>query len=708
MRAAARTTAVLSIVAIALGGLAVGPAAAGTGTLELLATNWWGASFSADGSRVAYISDVDGQARVRDFASGAVTLVSSVDGVTGVSGFHQTRNVDISRNGRYVTFATHAQNLDPRDTDFVEDVYLKDLVTGDLVLVSTTGAGGKGNLASFGPAAVSDTGVVVFASEAGNFDPVRPLPADCFPGESFCMEAEVYTKDTVNGALTLVSLGTRGDFQSAVSATIFADISADGTTVALGTADTMTDDDDDLYAPDIFVIDVATGAVVLASNEGPALPNGFWFPSLSGDGTRVAFQGMVTGTDPVIDQVFLRDLTEAAQVLVSRSADGEPANGIAQDGRISADGQTLAFSSRATNLHPDDANLHDDVYLADLTTGSLRLVSETDDGTQGTYSGSQPALAVDGGTAVIFSTFLRNFDPSVTTFDYGWYLKRLAAPAPADGNADGVVDALQPAGTSAAAFVDVATTPVTSGSVVDTGGLSVSISDAPDTADGVLVTVGPAVAGSTRATLSVCGVTLRLTAGTSVVLTCGSVIVETLTGSVQAEVDGGLITVTVPAGTSARISDTAAGAEVSSVAGTGVTVAVHGSTVPIAPGSPASSFASWTVSALKAPVDARPVLNVAKAGRAIPLKWHVSDASGAPVTTLASTTVSVRHLDCGLGTTTDEIEQTFAGGSGLQNLGNGDYQLNWKTGSAWAGSCKAMALDLGGGIVVSADFRFTR
>ena len=86
----------------------------------------------------------------------------------------------------------------------------------------------------------------------------------------------------------------------------------------------------------------------------------------------------------------------------------------------------------------------------------------------------------------------------------------------------------------------------------------------------------------------------------------------------------------------------------------------------------------------------------------------MSDATGAPVTNLTTATVTVQNLACGLSTTTDAIEQTFAGGSGLQNLGNGDYQLNWKTSTAWASSCKTMRLDLGGGVVVRADFMFVR
>ena len=39
-----------------------------------------------------------------------------------------------------------------------------------------------------------------------------------------------------------------------------------------------------------------------------------------------------------------------------------------------------------------------------------------------------------------------------------------------------------------------------------------------------------------------------------------------------------------------------------------------------------------------APVDNQPVLNTTKAGRAVPLKWHVTNASAAPVTTLTTAT----------------------------------------------------------------------
>ncbi|MGZ4687894.1 PxKF domain-containing protein, partial [Oryzihumus sp.] len=65
-------------------------------------------------------------------------------------------------------------------------------------------------------------------------------------------------------------------------------------------------------------------------------------------------------------------------------------------------------------------------------------------------------------------------------------------------------------------------------------------------------------------------------------------------------------------------------------------------------------------------------------------------------------------LACALGGTADQVEEYAAGGSGLQNLGDGYYQLNWKTPTSYAGSCKTAQLDLGDGTPHTAAFAFVR
>ena len=117
---------------------------------------------------------------------------------------------------------------------------------------------------------------------------------------------------------------------------------------------------------------------------------------------------------------------------------------------------------------------------------------------------------------------------------------------------------------------------------------------------------------------------------------------------------------------------------------------------------------TWVISEFTAPVDHLPVLNTGKAGRAVPLKWHLADTSGNSVTTLTTAEITVKQLNCETSEVSDPLEQTLTVGGGLKDLGNGDYQLNWKTNAAWAGSCKVMTLDLGGGVTQQANFKFTK
>jgi hypothetical protein len=48
-----------------------------------------------------------------------------------------------------------------------------------------------------------------------------------------------------------------------------------------------------------------------------------------------------------------------------------------------------------------------------------------------------------------------------------------------------------------------------------------------------------------------------------------------------------------------------------------------------------------------------------------------------------------------------------AGSSDLQNLGNGYYQLNWKSPTSYASSCKTLQLNIGGA-THNALFQFTK
>jgi hypothetical protein len=112
----------------------------------------------------------------------------------------------------------------------------------------------------------------------------------------------------------------------------------------------------------------------------------------------------------------------------------------------------------------------------------------------------------------------------------------------------------------------------------------------------------------------------------------------------------------------------------------------------------------YQFSGFSSPVDNLPIVNSANAGRNIPLKWRLTDANGNPITNLSSVTVTSAAGSCSASAPADGVEEYATSPSGLQNLGNGYYQFNWKTEKSWSG-CRTLKLDLGGQ-VVTALFQF--
>ena len=97
-------------------------------------------SISANGNRVTY--DFGSRVFLKDMLSGQTSIVSSSS--AGAIGFY-SQSGDISPNGDWVSFSSEATNLDAGDTDTTHDVYVKSVATGELRLVSQTDGGVKGN-----------------------------------------------------------------------------------------------------------------------------------------------------------------------------------------------------------------------------------------------------------------------------------------------------------------------------------------------------------------------------------------------------------------------------------------------------------------------------------------------------------------------------------------------------------------------------------
>ncbi len=221
-------------------------------------------------------------------APGDITLASTSDsGVKGNSfsftGFSQS----VSGDGTKVVFSSFATNLDPADTDSIPDVYVKDLTTGDITLVSTSDTGVKGNSGSIFPNISADGSVVAFSSRATNFDPADTTDEN----------EDIYVKDLTTGEITLANTsdaGVKGD--SPFEDVSVASISADGSVVAFSSIATNLDPADTDSIRDAYVKDLTTGDIMLASTSDTGIKgNSFSDPSsLSADGTVVAFTSGAT------------------------------------------------------------------------------------------------------------------------------------------------------------------------------------------------------------------------------------------------------------------------------------------------------------------------------------------------------------------------------------------------------------------------------
>lgn len=76
--------------------------------------------------------------------------------------------------------------------------------------------------------------------------------------------------------------------------------------------------------------------------------------------------------------------------------DGGQGNADSVESSISADGNYVAFTSRANNLVPDDTKLSTDVFVYDRNSGITERVSVKSDGSQGNGDSSAPSISGNG------------------------------------------------------------------------------------------------------------------------------------------------------------------------------------------------------------------------------------------------------------------------------------------------------------------------
>lgn len=130
-----------------------------------------------------------------------------------------------------------------------------------------------------------------------------------------------------------------------------------------------------------------------------------------------------------------------------------------------------------------------------------------------------------------------------------------------------------------------------------------------------------------------------------------------------------------------------------------------------AAGNPSVASHAYTVqyafSGFSNPIAALPALNKANAGRTVPVKYSLHDATGAVIPDLSSFASLVSApAACDTNAPTTDAEETDAAGSTTIQFDSGQFAYHWKTQSAWAGTCRVLQLTLNDGTQYTVAFQF--
>ena len=382
---------------------------------------------------------------------------------------YPVRSPRISGNGQYLAFLSENPGLAPGVQGTGATIYVRDLIHQTTVVASSVGGlfGNTPGLSLIGPPAISADGrFVAFQSSVSG-------------RSSQMFLRDLQTSNTV--WLTSPSLGFSTSLPFALEPG--PEISADGSTVAFLGQPSATSLF--LYTTSpakLSLVDIGGNLrpfsiSLSASGERGAFPVGYWYNSqilgvlwhdnrtgsnnwaatgtrltdqftdvhISANGQRIVFASNFTPPGSTatntFSQIFVFDIPTATLTQISMPIDGGTADGPSRSPAISGDGRWVVFRSDASNLVPYVHGSPGQIWLRDLNTGLMALVSHRlTDGQPADLPSSEPQISADGST-VLFTSFaddLVAFDNNGTG---DVFLATVPDPSTFDGNGNGLPDA---------------------------------------------------------------------------------------------------------------------------------------------------------------------------------------------------------------------------------------------------------------------------
>jgi len=266
----------------------------------------------------------------------------------------------ISPDGRYVAFASAADNLVAGDTNGASDAFLRDQVAGTTIRASVDSSGVEGDGGSWGVGVSADGRWVLFVSVAGNL-----VPND---GNGL---ADVFLRDTVNGVTTRVSGDPAGNDGNGDCWE--AGMNSDATRIAFQSYSVNLVANDTNGRSDVFLYDRNSGLTTLqsVSSAGVQGDGDSNAPVLSADGSLLLFTSL---SDNLVPQPangysasYLRDLGTGSTTCATLNCAERFSDFGAVATAISDDDKVIAMYSYSSNLVANDTNYYEDVFAVDTT-----------------------------------------------------------------------------------------------------------------------------------------------------------------------------------------------------------------------------------------------------------------------------------------------------------------------------------------------------
>ncbi|WP_406114982.1 hypothetical protein [Kitasatospora purpeofusca] len=322
----------------------------------------------------------------------------------------------ISRDGRYVAFASSRTDLVPGTVNQLANVYLLDRWSGSTRLVTRAADGTPADRPSAAPVISGDGSRVGFVSKATNLLPPEEGGGEGRSGEGGGEGGAGEAARTADAAAASTDDHVPGRPARKESSPAGA---------ATGTRAEITKP---RHYP-FHVHDVATGQLKGGSVDETGQLLGSSNGALSPDGRYAVFAVPVPNTPDSSGwerhfEILVRDLRQGTVRRLPAGLPGTVTTGSSYSAVMSAGNRWVYFVSEAENLVPGDTNLVDDIFRHDLWTGRTERLNVSADGAQTTGYSSNPLVDALG-TTLLFTSEDGTLVPGDTNTAIDAFTRRL-------------------------------------------------------------------------------------------------------------------------------------------------------------------------------------------------------------------------------------------------------------------------------------------